>query len=318
MLVFLYGKDSYRIKEQTDKILDGYLKKNASGVNIYRTSEASSPLELIEQAVKTLGFFDEKKIILVKDIFTTPYAAKLTEVIERWDLIKTKDVILIVTESMKESELNKKSKALLGILKTGEIVKEIEPLEGPKLATWVKAKFKDRGVEIEPAAIKKLIEHVSTDNSTDLSWRLIQEIDKLSNFTTSVTESDIGTLVTTQTEQQIFPILDSIGEKNNVRAFILLYKNIAAGMDPWYIFSMIGYQFRNLLTMKSLSKEPLPFPEIVKKSGLNPYVARKSFDMAKKYELDELKNKFSRLADIEISTKSGLSDITDEIYGLVF
>lgn len=327
MIIFLYGKDGYRIKEQTDKILDGYLKKNTSGVNVSRFYFADSLaggssgelLKSLEETIKTMPFFEEKKITVVSNIFSASISGKLSEIINHWELAKSKEIILIVRENLNTAELKKKDKKLFELLNsTAEINKEIEPLEGAKLATWIKSEFKPRGIEAESEAIKKLIE--SSTDSSDYSWKLIQEIDKLTNYVTGnkVTASDVQAMVTVETEQQIFPILDSLGERNQIKAFTLLYKNISAGMDPWYIFSMVAYQYRNLLTLKSLSKEALPLPEIIKKSGLNPYVARKTFDQAKHFELDELKHKFSHLANIEIATKNGLADITDEIYGLVF
>ncbi len=327
MIIFLYGKDSYRIKENIDKILDGYLKKNTSGVNVSRFDFADMPtggssgelIKTLEETIKTMPFFEEKKIIVVGNIFSVPSSSKLLEIINHWQLEKSKEMILIVKENLNTAELKKKDKKLFELLNSAaEINKEVEPLEGAKLATWIKSEFKICGMEADTDAIRKLIE--SSTDSPDYSWKLIQEINKLANYVTSgkVTAADVQAMVTVETEQQIFPILDSLGERNQIKAFTLLYRNISAGMDPWYIFSMVAYQFRNLLTLKSLSKEALPLAEIIKKSGLNPYVARKTFDQAKHFELDELKHKFSHLADIEIATKNGLADITDEIYSLVF
>ncbi len=325
MIIFLYGKDSYRIKEQMDNILAGYLKKNASGINIFKFDfedvPANDRIKELEETIKTMPFFEEKKIMIVKNIFSSSVADKLPVIMEHWQLAKDQGLILMISETLDDRELAKKNKKLWELLKSkSEIIKAVEPLEGAKLTTWVKTEFKNRGVEAEMPAIRKLVEYVSDGSVNDSSWRLIQEIDKLANYVQNktATEKDVEIMVTTRSEQQIFPILDSIGEKNQIRAFTLLYQNMSAGMDPWYIFSMIAYQFRNILSMKSLSKEPLPFPEIAKKSGLNPYVARKAFDQAKKYDLEELKQKFSRLAEIEIATKNGLADITDEVYGLIF
>src|SRR5688572_30157856 len=113
MIVFLHGKDSYRIKEQTDKILDGYLKKNASGINIFKFDfeEASvSSLKELEETIKTMPFFEEKKIMIVKNVFSSSVADKLPEIIERWNLAKDQGLILIVAESLDDKELAKKNK----------------------------------------------------------------------------------------------------------------------------------------------------------------------------------------------------------------
>jgi DNA polymerase III delta subunit len=85
---------------------------------------------------------------------------------------------------------------------------------------------------------------------------------------------------------------------------------------------MIVYQFRNLLRVKSLTNPTaggvVPYAEIIKKTGLNPYVVKKTYEQCKKYELAELKNIFSGLAALDIETKSGRLDLGDGLYQLTF
>ncbi len=81
---------------------------------------------------------------------------------------------------------------------------------------------------------------------------------------------------------------------------------------------MVAYQFRNLLRIKSLIKNAVPYADIVKKTGLNPFVVKKTFDQCRKYDLDELKQLFASLARIDIEAKSGLVDMEDGLYRFLF
>src|SRR5438876_3383615 len=108
MIIFLYGKDGYRIKENVDKILEGYLKKNASGINIFKFSAQGGPasgwddlpdkefLRNLEETIKTMPFFEEKKIIITKNAFSSAAADKLPEIIEHWQIAKDQGLILVV------------------------------------------------------------------------------------------------------------------------------------------------------------------------------------------------------------------------------
>lgn len=329
MLVFLYGQDSYRIKENLDKILDGYTKKNTSGVNIY-TPEAQNIVEDTEQIVKTVGFFEEKKLIIIRDVFLSGQAEKIIGLIEHWKLDKDQNIIMVFVETLGGAALAKKSKKLFALLeKKAQTAKEFEMLSGKKLENWVLAELESLGKKIESKALTKLLQYATAnipkEGDPNLTWQLKQELDKLSAGTggNTIILTDVENLVVPEIKDQVFSITDALAEKNKVKYFTLLYGALDRGMEAGYVFSMIVYQFRNLLSIKSLTRAALdnqavPFDEIVKRSGLHPYVARKTFEQARKFEFEELKQIFSRLAGIEISTKSGLSDMSDELYGLAF
>ena len=85
MIVFLYGQDSYRLKQNLDKIIDEHRKKYFSGVSlgVLDFSETDQTTDL-GNAVKSRTFFDEKRLTVVKNPFGQ--AQKIA------DLIKTSDL----------------------------------------------------------------------------------------------------------------------------------------------------------------------------------------------------------------------------------
>src|SRR3989344_6513851 len=70
MIIFLYGSDGYRLKENVDIIVGSYQKKHKSGVNLYRFSiEDGKRYDELDSAPKSVSFFDEAKLIIVKNVF---------------------------------------------------------------------------------------------------------------------------------------------------------------------------------------------------------------------------------------------------------
>jgi DNA polymerase-3 subunit delta len=116
----------------------------------------------------------------------------------------------------------------------------------------------------------------------------------------------------------IFEIVDAIADKNQRKALRTLYGHLENGVDPYYIFSMIVYQFRNLLKVKALAKNALAYAGIIKKAGLHPYVVKKTFEQCKKFDLEELKRLFNQLARLDIETKTGKIDMAEGLYQFVF
>lgn len=326
MIIFLYGKDSYRLKQNLDKIVDEYKKKYSGlALSVLDLNETGDFAKL-EDTVKTVSFFDEKRLIVLKNAFNE--TKKIAELIKTWDLANDKQRILVFAENTDDTQLAKQSKELFVLLTTApNMTKCTEPLEGKQLESWVAKEFKSAGAEAEPAAVKKLISFVGSD-----TWHLGQEIIKLANYkgrprfteggpwgsSSMITPEDINLLVCPKEDLNIFQIVDVVAGKNKLRAISLLYNHLWAGEDPYYIFSILAYQFRNLLRIKSLIKNAVPYAAIIKKTGLNPFVVKKTHEQCRKYDLDELQRLFASLAKLDVEAKSGTIDMEDGLYRFVF
>lgn len=336
MIIFLYGRDSYRLKQNLDKITAEYRKK-ASGMSFLVldfSPDASvgikKQLEKLTDLIKTVSFFDEKRLIVLKNAFLA--GEEIADLITAWKLVADKQRVLVFTENSEEKELAKKNKRLFGLLSAkSNIAKSFEPLEGKRLENWAKEEIESLGGKIEPEALRKLVSYATNPPARDklsdpaAAWRLEQEINKLVNYKSAVGDndsakngqinvSDIELLVGPNVSLNIFEVVDAIANKSKYKATATLYNHLETGVDPYYIFSMVTYQFRNLLRIKTLIKNAVPYADIVKKTGLNPYVVKKTYEQCKKFDLDELKQAFAILAQIDISAKTGNIDMAEGLY----
>lgn len=315
MIIFLYGRDSYRLKQNLEKITDEY-KKKYSGLG-YSTLDFSEQdgFTALHDAVKTVSFFDEKRLIVLKDAFSE--AKRVAGLIKTWDLANDKQRILVFVENADEAQLVKQNKEFFAaLIAQPNVIKYLELLDGKQLENWVVKEFKSAGFEADPTAIKKLVSYVGQD-----SWHLSQEIMKLANYGGGlhlITPEDIDLLVRPKEDFNIFQIVDAVAGKNKSKAATLIHNCLAVGEDPYYIFSMIVYQLRNLLRVKSLIKNAVPYVSIVKKTGLNPFVVKKTHEQCRNYDIDELRRLFTSLVQIDIDAKSGLMDMENGLYRFVF
>lgn len=327
MIIFFYGRDSYRLKQNLDKITQGYKEKNASGMSFALLDlSQNSDLDKLEDLIKTVSFFGEKRLVVLRGAFAA--GEKLADLIQKWDLATDKERIVVISEESDQAELNKKNKKLFALLAAEpNMVKEFQPLEARKLENWLVKEIRNEGYEIDGPGLKKLIECTADQSQKEPdssnTWRLKQEINKLTNYKLSqksklITAQDVELLVAPRVNLNIFQVIDAIASKSKPQAIALLHKRLEDGEDPHYIYSMIVYQWRNLLRVKSLAQDAMPIPEITKKTGLNPFVVRKSYEQSRKYDLDDLKRSFASLARLEIESKNGLIDLADGLYRFVF
>lgn len=335
MIVFLYGRDSYRLKQNLDKIIAEYRKKN-TGMSfsvLDFSSDAPKQLEKLTDLIKTVSFFEEKRLIVLKNAFLA--GEKIAGLMVDWKLDLDKQRILVLAENSEEKELSKKDKKLLNLLSARpNIVKSFEPLVGKRLENWLKEEIESLGGKIDPMALKKLASCATSPAARNenpdpaVIWRLKQEIDKLVNYKLAtgggsaknnpISTADVELLVGPNASLNIFEIVDAITDKNQRKATRTLYNHLETGADPYYIFSMIVYQFRNLLRVKTLIKNALPYAGIVKKTGLHPYVVKKTLDQCKNFDLEELKRLFDQLARLDIDAKSGRTDMAEGLYQFVY
>ena len=93
---------------------------------------------------------------------------------------------------------------------------------------------------------------------TPLSW--IKKLPKLINYSDGqmISDKDVELLVKAKIDGNIFSAIDALGANNKKEAMKLLHDNLEKGEDPFYIFSMIVYQFRNMIKIADLKEREWP------------------------------------------------------------
>jgi DNA polymerase-3 subunit delta len=302
MIIFYYGTDDYRLHVELKKMR----LLNAGNFIVLDGGNLNAPSEL-DKALKNDSLFDSKRSVILKDAFVDKKVSQeVAGVIKKNNLVNDGNISLLVIGKGSEKDLSSKHKELWSLLKTKDnVTKAFDALTGAKLARWVEDELLERGCRISSGALGLLIETAGTD-----SYTLSQEIEKLANFkrTGTVGEYDVNFLVKGNIELNTFNLVDAFAERNKTRAFELLYQSLKSGNDPFMIFGALTYQFRNILMVSDLAARTST--DISAKTGLHPYVIKKSLSQAKSFTSDKLKEIHSKLHLMDISSKSGKIDIT--------
>ncbi len=313
MIIFLYGSDAYRLKQAKEDLVKRYQTKYSSGMNLFTLDLAETDsIDKLKGAFKNSSFFNEHRLVVSKNVFDKKaVAVDVHEQIKEQGIAKSPEITLIIAENLTAKELAAKNKELFKFLSdTKNTVKEFEPLSGDKLSEWIKKEFVSKRASIGQTAIKELIETAGVD-----SWSLINEIDKLTNYKTGeVTSADIRNMVTAKADMNIFDLIDALGTKDRQRAIKLLYQELKTGRDPYYILTMIIYQFRNILMIKDLQKRGHSESEIGQKTKLHPFVIKKisrsSFDSTQAARI------YAQLLALDTGFKTGEINLEDSLYNL--
>ena len=303
MLIFLYGPDTYRSHQKLNEIIANYKKIHKSGLNLKYFDFKKDSYQEFKDEFQTISMFQGKKLMVLENTFSnSDFKRKFLENSKKF--IDSKDIILFY----EENEFSKND-ALFNFLKKQAKVQEFELLAGQKLKNWVKKEFEKYQCQISDTALGKLIEFTAND-----LWQITNEIKKLVSYKKDgkIEIKDVELLVRPKIEADIFKTIDAISSRNKKQALILIHKHLEKGDPPLYLLSMINFQFRNLLLVKSCeSKGELYINDmriLSKKLKLHPYVVRKSIQQARRFTIDELKKIYRKIFQVDLNIKTGKID----------
>lgn len=299
MLYLIHGEDNYQILEELEK-LKKELAQEGENLNIVVYEANNFEPENFQNQVLQMGLFAPKQIFIIKNLITKGKKETQKKVASIIENIKDQHIIFV------EESLISEENSIYQIIKRKGKIKEFKLLYGENLQKWVLNKIKEKKIKIYKDALDLLIILVGNN-----LFEMENEIEKLYLYCrekgkTIIEKEDVESLCGWYFDVDIFQLIDAVGKKNEGKALSILLKLLSQGEDPLAILGMLNYQFKNLLIIKSLIKRDLPEKEIVQKTGLHPFVVKKTINQASYFREEELKEIYKRLLDIDLQIKTGV------------
>jgi DNA polymerase-3 subunit delta len=307
MIIFLYGEDTYRSSQKLNQIKDKFTKEvDSSGMNLVILDGAKLKFEEFNQQVKASPFLARKRMVIIKNLISDNKSKEIQKEIA--DLLNNEwknpqqDNILVFWEAVDHSKAKSKN-ALWDRLVKEKFAEEFKPLKPLQLNNWIEKEITKRGAKIDKTAIPLLAALVGND-----LWQLSTELDKLINYCPdrSITAADIENLVKAKFDDNIFNLVDALGNKNKKLALKLMSDQFNLEADELYLLNMLIRQFRILLLAKELNeKNPrLTKEKLSQELHLHPYVAQKAIGQCKNFTLEKLKQIYQELLDMDLKIKT--------------
>lgn len=307
MIIFLYGEDTYRSSQKLNQIKDKFIKEvDSSGMNLVTLDGAKLKFEEFNHQVKASPFLARKRLVIIKNLISENKSKEIQK--EVVDLLNVEwknpqeDNILIFWESADHSKAKSKS-ALWDRLIKEKFAEQFEPLKPVQLNSWVAKEIAKRGGQIDRNAIPLLAALVGND-----LWQMSSEIDKLCNYcrTNAITAKEIEMLVKAKFDDNIFNLVDALGNNNKKLALKLMSDQFNLETDTLQLLGMLIRQFRILLLTKELTVDNpyLGKQKISQELKIHPFVAQKAEQQAKNFTLEKLKQIYQMLLEIDLKIKT--------------
>ena len=308
MIFFFYGEDSFRAQQKIKNIRDKFKSKvGGDGYNIEYLDGDLLTIADFFKSIRSGGFLVTKKLIIIRDIFNNKKLKNIQDEIIKF--LKTQkddpeENYLIFWQTGKTDARSKLYKAL----KKFKFTEEFNILSIPKLISWIKKEVANHKRSITEEALNLLL--ICVGNNL---WQLHQEINKLTSFCQKeIKEEDVKNLVHAKIDDNIFNLVDALGNKDKKTALYLIESQLTGGLAIQYIMTMIIRQFRLILKIKSFTEDKVTQGwAIAQALKLPNFLVQKIITQSNLFNLKELKKIYQELLliDEKIKTSTGQEKI---------
>ena len=306
MLIFLYGKDTFRSRERLHKLIDKFKSdRDPSGYNVVRLDALVERPGTILTELYNSPFLAEKRMVVIEHAVESKHS-ELHEKIEAITLDETTlpaTTICILYEKT-DTYKAKVQKDLLKKLEKTKFAQHFDVLEGVGLKKWIVEYATENKLTLENSALDFIATHSKGD-----TWFIHSLIKQLTAYCngTSCTIEITRLFLNETTDDNIFNLIDAIVAKKPEKVYRMIREQYEGGQEAQYIFAMLVRQFRIMLELKDLLiSNPAATPDIIAKMlSLHPFVVKKTIPLLRQYSLETLKNIYQELLSIDIATKTG-------------
>ncbi|MBI4427337.1 MAG: DNA polymerase III subunit delta [Candidatus Magasanikbacteria bacterium] len=330
MLIFLYGTDTFRSRQQLKKMIAKFRQdRDPGGYNVAVLDCQKEEGGKIMEQILSAPFLAEKRMVVLENFLSATGRGDLQEEILKRITNKTlpESTVLVFYESPSAPSTSsgrvaqgkpktKVAKELFDILSKEKFSQQFDLLIGVKLISWILQEVKDHGGKINQPAAQYLAQNVGGD-----MWRLSSLVKQLIAFKQSschprengdpeIALSDVQLFLDEKADDSIFNLVDAVVGGQAKKAFEMIREQYRIGEDAQFVFAMLLRQFRILLELRDLydREDNLSSEQLAKKLNLHPFVVKKSLVFVKKYSLAKLKTVYQRLLDLDVKTKTGQGD----------
>ena len=269
----IFGSEDYLINTYKKRLLEALLirPEDTASMNFNRFTGPGVDLNALTDAIGTLPFFAEHRVILVEnsDFFKSSNDI-FTKTIEN---IPDTSVVIFT-----EKNVDKRLSAYKYFSKNYK-VKELNMLTGPDLEKWaIGEKLGGAGLRITRDGWQTFLDITTADKTMNNMTYMNNELEKLISYChgrDSVTADDVRAIVSGYHDDSIFALLDGIAAGDSAAAMKQYDILLLANVEPERILHMIIWEFDRILMAGELIDDGLSYSEAARHTGMQDWQIKK-------------------------------------------
>ncbi len=309
-LYLFTGAEKYLIDLAYKTLEKKLIDPNFKSLNVTVFHDKDFDLAKFQDAVETLPFMAEKRLVVVKEpLFLGTQKKGASKEEEEQVLQCISNLPKQVCVVFLCSKVDARKKLVKTIKKEGEHY-QFDSLQESELLRWIKGKINKEKIEVEAAALNYFVanmDYLGRNQKKNL-FDVENEVNKLIHYTKNkgrVTQQDIDQITSKSFENDIFKVMDAIEKKNRREGLRRIDELIQQGEPVLKILATLSNQMKNVLKVKELSAKGYTSKAIAKRIGIHPFVATKSLKQSRNYTEKQLIGFINYITDIDAKIKSG-------------
>lgn len=297
MLFVIYGIYKSIVVKNTKSLTKKILGDDINDLNFTKIDYTESSLEEIENEISFLPFGYDKKVILIEN---SEGLLKEKDIENLVKIVNLNDQDVDVILSMNTNKINQK---FFDDFENKKII-ELKELSESDWDKYIVQYLAKRDVKISSEATVELKRRTGQNIES-----LINEMDKISNYSNSISLDDIKLLVNEPLNENSLELLNYLVE-NKKELALKTYKDlIIKNNDPVYLISMLSSQLKFLNMVYYLNKtEKKTKDEIASILKVSPGRIYFTFKNLKNLNQKILDNSFEQLYKLDKDIKLGNID----------
>lgn len=297
--IYLFcGDDSFSREEARKRLLKKVLSSAKSKLN-YDTYEAKDDFSSIFDAINTLPFLSDIRVVAINHIEQLP-EFKRENFLKYLENPGTHTCLIL--NSGQGSRSNKFIKAISERAETFSF-KKLKPYE---IRSWVHESLKRQNKTITKDALELLLE-LKGFNSLEVLSSELEKILLYKGNERVINQEDIARLVGKSSVRKTFDLVDAIGRKDRSSALFLVREmsqgKRAAAPEA---LGLIGWQIRRLWKAKKLLSGRMDRAAVCSELNVKSFSADKFIYQVSCFRSDELERDFGLLVEADRNIKRGL------------
>lgn len=275
------GDDPHLADVAVAKLLDGV---GETSINEFGPTD---DLELILQALLTPSMFDDRRIVVVREVDKLP--AESQRELTRYLESPAADATLVLIGAKLSSQM------LSAGRKTGHVVDAAKGKRS-ELLVWLKHQMVAKGLAPGGDALNALVEAVGEQRMA-----LSQAVDELSLAIPKggrVTAKQVSRQFQGRADVKLFGFIDAVADRQGAAALQSLHHLLGQGESVQMLFWTLTRHFRMLLVAADQ-----PAAQVGKDLGIQPWRAEKLVKQARGFKPGALLKAYQMLAEADVKMK---------------
>ncbi len=199
-------------------------------------------------------------------------------------------------------EVDRRRKVYKELCRVGRAI-EFTRLKPPELVKWLAKLAAEEGCALQKEAAGELLARCGRN-----MYMLYNEMKKLTCYAGQGNVVGLGMvreLVAGRVEENIFEVVDAIGNKDCLRAVQGIRNLLLQKQQPQQITGMVARQFRLILQLREMVERGYSREEIIARLKMHPFVYKKIYQQRSNFKRSSLVGIINELNELDYAVKTG-------------